>query len=61
MHNKQIKKLDLGRETVRHLTRTDLSHVAGGVGPSQGGSDCPSVMLCPTQFCQTKIFCQTSP
>jgi hypothetical protein len=62
MRSKKIQKLTLARETVRSLTNEDLSRVIGGAKPSQGcpsqgGSECPSVMLCPSDFCSTKIFC----
>jgi hypothetical protein len=61
MHRNKIQKLTLTRETVRSLTKEDLGHIAGGkptlTRPSQGGSECESVMLCPTMFCSTKIFC----
>lgn len=62
MHSKKIQKLTLARETVRSLTNENLRQVIGGAKPSQGcpsqgGSECPSVMACPTDFCDTRIFC----
>jgi hypothetical protein len=59
MHNKKIQKLTLARETVRNLTKEDLGQIIGGrpTRPSQGGSECESVMLCATMFCPTNVFC----
>jgi hypothetical protein len=53
-HQNQIKKLALGRETVRKLSVKELGYAAGGDGVSQGGSECESVMICKTLTCLTQ-------
>jgi len=57
MHRKKIQKLTLVRQTVRKLKQEDLSDVIGGVKPSHGGSDCVSVMICPTVICVSDVIC----
>jgi natural product precursor len=42
---RKIKKLNLNKQTVRHLTQEALANVAGGVGRT---NDCPLSAACPT-------------
>jgi hypothetical protein len=52
--NKKLKKLSLGKDTVRALEDQDLLAALGGA-PTTGGRS--AIDACPTRLCPTLIDC----
>lgn len=50
--NKKLKKLALGKETVRALEDQDLAAALGGANGGRSAID-----ACPTRLCPTRLDC----